>query len=61
MALAFFSETTIACHCVREAVAVGEILPACASAKLSASDVLTKVLPSGDLRDAIVGSVLWDT
>ena len=40
---------SIACHCVREAVAVGEILPACVNTKFNASDILTKVLPNGEL------------
>jgi hypothetical protein len=51
---------SIACHCVREAVAMGEIPPACVNTKLNASDVLTKVPPNGELRDGIVRSVLWD-
>ena len=51
---------SIAYHCVREAVAMGEILPAYVNTKLNTSDILTKVLPSGELRDGIVRSVLWD-
>jgi hypothetical protein len=51
---------SIAYHCVREAVAMGEILPAYVNTKLNTSDILTKVLPHGELRDAIVRSILWD-
>jgi hypothetical protein len=51
---------SIACHCVREAVAMGEILPAHVNTKSNASNILTKVLPAGELRDEIVRSVLWD-
>ena len=51
---------SIAYHCVREAVAMKEILPAYVNTKLNTSDILTKVLPNGELRDAIVRSILWD-
>jgi hypothetical protein len=51
---------SIAYHCVREAVAMGEILPAYVNTKSNTSDILTKVLPNGELRDKIVRSVLWD-
>jgi hypothetical protein len=40
--------------CVREAVAMGEILPAYVDTMLNTSDILTKVLPNGELRDKIV-------
>jgi hypothetical protein len=50
----------IAYHCVHKAVAMGEILPAYVNTKLNTSDILTKVLPNGELRDKIVRSVLWD-
>jgi hypothetical protein len=51
----------IACHCVREVVAMKEfLLPAHVNTKSNASDVLTKVLPNGKLGDAIVGLILWD-
>jgi hypothetical protein len=40
---------SIAHHCVREAVAMKEILPVCVNAKSNASDILTKVLPNGKL------------
>jgi hypothetical protein len=51
---------SIAYHCVREAVAMGEILPAYVNTKLNVSDILTKVLPNGEQRDTIVGCILWD-
>jgi hypothetical protein len=51
---------SIAYHCVREVAAMGEILPAYVNTKLNTSDILTKVLPSGKLRDTIVRSILWD-
>jgi hypothetical protein len=39
---------SIAYHCVREAVAMGEILPEYVNTKLNVSDILTKVLPNGE-------------
>ena len=51
----------IAYHCVREAVGMKEVLPAYVNTKSNTSDILTKVLPNGELRDKIVRSILWDT
>ena len=51
---------SIAYHCVREAVAMKEILPAYVNTKSNTSDILKKVLPNGELRDRIVRSILWD-
>ena len=50
----------IAYHCVREAVGMKEVLPAYVNTKSNTSDILTKVLPNGELRDKIVRSILWD-
>ena len=50
----------IAYHCVREAVAMKEILPAYVNTKSNTSDILTKVLSNGELRDKIVRSIIWD-
>jgi hypothetical protein len=44
---------SIAYHCVREPVALGETLPAYVNRKLNTSDILTKVLPNGELRDKL--------
>jgi hypothetical protein len=52
---------SIPCHCIHDAVAMKEIIPACVNRKKhNASDILTKALPNGKLQDAIVRLVLWD-
>jgi hypothetical protein len=51
---------SIAYHCVCEAIAMSEILPAYVNSKLNTSNILMKVLPNGELQDKIVRSILWD-
>ena len=48
---------SIAYNCVREVVAMKEVLPAYVNTKLNTSDILTKALPNGELRDKIVRSI----
>ncbi len=41
----------IACHCVREAVAMEEIIIACEPADANLSDLMTKALSGGERRE----------
>ena len=50
----------IAYHAVREAVAMGEILISYIKTTENIADLMTKVLPGGEKRDALIERVLWD-
>jgi hypothetical protein len=50
----------IAYHCVREAVAMKEILIAYEPTDTNLSDIMTKALPGGERRDRLVRQVLYD-
>jgi Reverse transcriptase (RNA-dependent DNA polymerase) len=51
---------SIAYHAVREAVAMGELLIAYIKTNENLADVMTKALPGGEKRDALIQSMLWD-
>jgi hypothetical protein len=51
---------SIAYHAVREAAAMGELLIAYIKTTENLADVLTKALPNGDKRDALIQRMLWD-
>jgi hypothetical protein len=50
----------IAYHCVREAVAMREILIAYEPTDTNLSDIMTKALPGGERRERLVRQVLYD-
>ena len=47
-------------HAVREAVAMGEILIAWINTDNNIADVMTKALPGGSRRDALIQAMLGD-
>ena len=51
---------SIAYHFVRECVARGEVLTGYVNTKSNYADLMTKTLPSGDLRTNLVGGLMWD-
>ena len=50
----------IAYHAVQEAVAMGEILILYIKTTENIADLMTKVLPGREKRDALIERVLWD-
>ena len=43
-----------------ECVARGEVLTGYVNTKSNYADLMTKTLPSGDLRTNLVGGLMWD-
>ena len=51
---------SICYHTIRESVAMGESLTGHVSSKDNWADIATKIIPSGQLRDHLVGHLLYD-
>ena len=51
---------SIAFHAVRESVAMGEILICYIKSDYNIADLMTKVLPHGERRNALIERMLWD-
>jgi hypothetical protein len=54
------TSNSIACHAVREAVAIKEILICYVSTNDNVADIMTKGLPAGERRNTLVEQLLWD-
>ena len=51
---------SICYHAIRESVAMGESLTGHLASKDNCADIATKIIPSGQLRDHLVGMLLFD-
>jgi hypothetical protein len=51
---------SIAYHAVRESVATGKMIVAHEPGVTNPSDLMTKAVPGGQRREALVGSILYD-
>jgi hypothetical protein len=50
---------SIACHAIRDVVAIGEILIAWNHTDENVADVMTKALPGGELKDNLKQAMFW--